>query len=62
WAHSAKVVVIAHIKGEWDVFYGPIYDCDGVLRISEGEKMSDRQLLEDFDWFVMGVDANIDLG
>ena len=46
------------LEGDWDVFYGPIYSQDGELRIKEGEMMSDRQLLESFDWFVKGVDGS----
>ena len=45
-------------NGTWDVFYGPVYDQTGRLRIKPGENISDRELLETFDWFVMGVEGN----
>lgn len=42
-------------NGTFDVFYGPIYDRDGVLRVPEGESMSDDAMLNEFDWYVEGV-------
>ena len=42
-------------KGTFDVFYGPIYDNDGNLRIAEGESMTDNAMLNEFDWYVEGV-------
>lgn len=42
-------------NGSFDVFYGPIYDNTGTLRIEEGENMTDEAMLENFDWFVEGV-------
>ena len=39
-----------------DVFYGPIYDNNGVLQCSEGEILSDETLLKNMDWFVEGVE------
>ena len=39
----------------FDVFYGPIVDTDGVVRIGEGESMSDEAMLNNFDWYVEGV-------
>lgn len=42
-------------SGTFDVFYGPIYDREGVLRIPEGESMSDEAMLNEFDWYVEGV-------
>lgn len=44
-------------EGSTDVFYGPIYDNKGKLRVAEGESMSDDELLNSFDWFVKGVDT-----
>jgi len=41
--------------GTFDVFYGPIVDSEGVLRIAEGENMSDDAMLNQFDWYVEGV-------
>ena len=45
-------------RGTWDVFYGPIYDQQGRLRIPAGENISDKELLESFDWFVEGVEGS----
>lgn len=42
-------------SGTFDVFYGPIYDNKGNLRIAEGESMSDYAMLNSFDWYVEGV-------
>lgn len=42
-------------SGTFDVFYGPIYDRDGILQIPEGESMSDEAMLNEFDWYVEGV-------
>lgn len=42
-------------EGTYDVFYGPIYDQNGVLRVEAGENMSDEALLNEFDWYVEGV-------
>lgn len=42
-------------SGTFDVFYGPIYDRDGVLRVPAGESMSDEAMLNEFDWYVEGV-------
>ena len=39
----------------FDVFYGPIFDNKGVLRIGVRESMSDREMLNSFDWYVEGV-------
>ena len=42
-------------NGSFDVFYGPILDNNGVLRIEEKENMSDDTMLNRFDWYVEGV-------
>ncbi|MBQ8789680.1 MAG: BMP family ABC transporter substrate-binding protein [Ruminiclostridium sp.] len=39
----------------FDVFYGPVYDNTGKLRIAEGESMTDNAMLNEFDWYVEGV-------
>lgn len=39
----------------FDVFNGPIVDTEGVLRIEDGENMSDEAMLNHFDWYVEGV-------
>ncbi len=45
------------IDGDWDVFFGPIYDNSGALRVEEGTSLSDDYLLNDLTWFVEGVDS-----
>lgn len=42
----------------WDVFTGPIKDQSGNVKVPEGQKMTDEQLLS-FDWLVEGVDGQI---
>ncbi len=42
-------------SGSVDVFYGPIWDNEGELRIGEGESMPDEAMLNSFDWYVEGV-------
>ena len=42
-------------SGTYDVFYGPIVDRDGKLRIAEEESMTDNAMLNEFDWYVEGV-------
>lgn len=38
-----------------DVFYGPIVDQNGTIRVQEGESMTDDVMLNEFDWYVEGV-------
>jgi basic membrane protein A len=42
-------------QGKFDVFYGPIEDNQGEIRVGEGESMTDDEMLNRFDWFVKGV-------
>lgn len=42
-------------SGTFDVFYGPIEDNEGNLRVAEKESMSDDSMLNEFDWYVKGV-------
>ncbi len=42
-------------SGTFDVFYGPIVDNKGNLRVAEGESMPDELMLNEFDWYVKGV-------
>lgn len=42
-------------SGTFDVFYGPISDNQGYLRIPDGESMTDNAMLNEFDWYVEGV-------
>ncbi len=43
-------------SGLFDVFYGPVRDKDRNVRIKEGENMSDDCMLNEFDWYVEGVE------
>ncbi len=47
------------LSGEWDVFTGPIKDQDGNIRVAEGQKMTDEEMLS-MDWFVEGVVGTIE--
>ena len=42
-------------SGTDDVFFGPIYDNEGNIRVQEGECMTDNAMLNEFDWYVEGV-------
>ena len=42
-------------SGSWDVFFGPVKDQEGNIRIQEGESMTDDAMLNAFDWYVEGV-------
>lgn len=42
-------------SGTFDVFYGPIEDNEGNLRVADKESMSDECMLNEFDWYVKGV-------
>jgi basic membrane protein A len=46
------------IDGKWDVFTGTIKDQNGNVKVEEGQKLTDQELLE-MDWFVEGVEGNI---
>ncbi|MEG6586627.1 BMP family ABC transporter substrate-binding protein [Dendrosporobacter sp. 1207_IL3150] len=46
------------VKGQWDVFTGPIKDQQGNVKVQAGQKMSDKDMLE-FAWFVQGVEGTI---
>lgn len=43
------------LSGTFDVFYGPVTDTDGVVRVREMESMTDDEMLNAFDWYVEGV-------
>ena len=43
-------------NGTYDVFYGPIKDQAGTIRIENGASMSDDAMLNEFDWYVEGVE------
>lgn len=46
------------MSGTFDVFYGPITDNEGKVRVKEGQSMTDDSLLNDFFWYVEGVAAD----
>lgn len=46
------------LKGSYDVFYGKVVDNTGVTRIESGESMTDYEMLENFNWFVQGVNVD----
>lgn len=41
---------------DYDVFFGPIKDNEGSIRIAENESMTDEKMLNSFDWYVDGVE------
>lgn len=43
------------LSGTFDVFYGPITDTEGNVRVREMECMTDQEMLNAFDWYVEGV-------
>ena len=43
------------MSGTFDVFYGPIIDNEGNVRVKEGQSMTDDLMLNDFFWYVEGV-------
>lgn len=43
------------MSGTFDVFYGPITDNEGNVKVKEGQSMTDDSLLNDFFWYVEGV-------
>lgn len=42
-------------SGTFDVFYGPVTDSEGTIRIASDESMTDNNMLNNFDWYVEGV-------
>lgn len=46
------------LSGALSVFAGPLYDQTGTLRVKEGEKMSDQDILN-MNWFIQGVEGTI---
>ena len=42
-------------EGSFDVFYGPVKDKEGNVRVEDGENLSDDTMLNSFDWYVEGV-------
>jgi basic membrane protein A len=52
---AVKAANFRLVSREMDVFYGPIRDNQGNMRVEAGEAMSDQALLTKFDWYVEGV-------
>lgn len=46
------------INGELEIFQGPISDQSGTVKVPDGQKMTDDEVLN-MDWFVEGVDGTI---
>ena len=44
----------------FDVFYGPVTDTGGNVRVREMESMTDTEMLNSFDWYVEGVVTNLE--
>lgn len=44
----------------FDVFYGPVTDTEGNVRVREMESMTDTEMLNSFDWYVEGVVTNLE--
>ncbi|HHY66294.1 MAG TPA: BMP family ABC transporter substrate-binding protein [Alicyclobacillus sp.] len=44
------------LNGELDPFQGPIYDSSGKLRVPQGSKLGDEDILK-MNWFVKGVEG-----
>lgn len=42
-------------SGVFDVFYGPIIDNKGKMRVEDGENLPDNTMLNEFTWYVEGV-------
>lgn len=47
-------------SGTFDVFYGPITDTEGNVRVREMESMTDTEMLNSFDWYVEGVVTSVE--
>lgn len=48
------------LSGTFDVFYGPITDADGNVRVREMECMTDAEMLNAFNWYVEGVVTDVE--
>lgn len=47
------------IDGSFKVFTGPIKDQTGAVRIKEGEVLSEKDIAQNMDWFVQGVEGSV---
>lgn len=55
-AKAEVKAAVEEIMNGRDIFSGEIYDRAGVLRCGENESISDEMLLEQFNWYVEGVE------
>jgi basic membrane protein A len=46
------------LSGEWDVFHGPIKDQNGEIRVAEGERLTDEEMLS-LSWYVEGISGEM---
>jgi len=46
------------LSGEWDVFYGPIKDQSGEIKVAEGARLTDEEMLS-LTWYVEGVSGEM---
>ncbi|MDR1132989.1 MAG: BMP family ABC transporter substrate-binding protein [Synergistaceae bacterium] len=46
------------LSGEWDVFYGPLKDQNGEIKVAEGSKLSDEEMLS-LTWYVEGISGEM---
>jgi basic membrane protein A len=46
------------LSGEWDVFYGPIKDQGGEIKVAEGARLTDEEMLS-LTWYVEGVSGEM---
>lgn len=45
------------VTGKYDVFFGPVTDTKGYVRVRKGENLPDTELLQNMNWYVDGVNA-----
>ena len=57
---EVETAIRKFLSGTFDVFYGPITDTDGYIRVREMECMTDTEMLNAFDWYVEGVVTDIE--
>lgn len=60
---NVKPGIVEKVQEEWsrlqsgtfDVFYGPVIDNEGNIKVKEGQSMTDDSMLNEFFWYVEGV-------
>lgn len=55
---AGEKVIAGWKDGSYNVFAGPIKDQSGKVKVADGSKLSDEQILG-FDWLVEGVEAKL---